>query len=113
MSTDVEESRKWNARARVGIMLDQKDCAKEPRTPWYMVFEGRLIANNMPLREDEVAWARSVDEALSWHASRSDHQPMVWYCGPNNLLPKEAATVGREGYWKKIKEHNDKKLVAK
>ena len=111
LEVDVEESRKWNARARVGIMLDHKDCAKDPRSPWYTIFEGRLVANNMTLRENDALWYRSVDEALSWYTQRSSRPSTVWYCGPNNILPQDAADAGRAAYWKKIKENNDKKIV--
>jgi hypothetical protein len=112
MGSDLEESRKWNARARIGIMLDQKDCARDPRSPWYMIFEGRLIANNMTVRDSDPLWYRAVDEALSWHAAKSGHPSMAWYCGSANLLPADAASEGRLSYWKTIKEHNDKKLAS-
>ena len=111
MSNDINESRKWNARARIGVMLVQKECISDPRSPWYLIFEGRGIANNMTVRDSDLLWYGAVDEALSWHANGREHLSTSWYCGPTNVLPLPAATDARKAYWQKIKAHNDAQLA--
>lgn len=111
MSNDINESRKWNARARIGVMLVQKECVSDPRSPWYLILEGRGIANNMTVRDSDLLWYRAVDEALSWHANGREHLSTSWYCGSTNVLPLPAATDARAAYWQKIKTHNDAQLA--
>lgn len=113
MPIDRAESRKWNARARVSFMLEQRNCRRDPPFAWMALFEGRVVANNMVLRDDDTLWYRAVDEALAWYASRERTASTEWLCGVGNALPPETATAERTVFWQKIKAANDARLQAR
>ena len=108
IKTDIMQSRKYNAMGRIGLMLDAKECIIPPKIPTiYVMLEGRLFENNMPLREDNAAWAVAVNDALIWYKNHSDTPPASWYCGDGNTLEQEEAKTAKAAYWQKIKINND------
>lgn len=110
MKSNLSESRKLNAKGRIGVMLDANECIRAPQySPFYIALEGRLIQNNMLLREDEAAWTVAVNDALVWYQNHPNTPSASWRCGNNNLLTPEGAKAARVAYWQKIKVSNDAK----
>lgn len=122
MDSDQSEARKWNARGRIGVMLDAQQCSnsRDPRIIWFQIVEGRIlgeISNNMRLRDTasggpQKEWLLAVDEATHWHENSRPvpSERKGWFCGPANLVSNDQGAIKRHDYLIRLRQSNAEDL---
>ena len=108
---DEDESRKWNARSRIGGMLDGAECVGRPQQQWFLLLEGGFLPNIESVRSKNLSlWYQAVEEALLWNKARSSRVSAQWLCGKENLLPADQAEITRKTRIEGLIESNRQSL---
>ena len=113
LPVDRDGARTMNARARVELMLAGRQCTRPVAgDPLMFMLEGEAIADVMPLRNEDPAWALAIESALAWDRGLATPVAPDWYCGADNVKPAADAAAARRDYWQRIWNTNHPKTIA-
>lgn len=86
--SNLDETLKWSARARMARILDASECASSDyavRLGWVLDQAYRELDGIA--RDGETKFAVAVNDALAWDASRRSWPDPRWICGERGTIP--------------------------